>query len=398
MKSLVYNVVVNDGEPTSITVFADGKMHVASSDHPNFMEISVAVVDPEKDDQYVLDLFDLAVPISKAFVPLSERVSFNAGRLFFDGDEVNTVLTEAIVAFYLQGNKAFEPLVALLEKVSLNPSKHSRDGLYAWLANKSFAIHPDGDIVGYKGVNRITGREMEYESSHTGRAMVNGVVHNGHIPTSPGTIVEMPRSTVEDNGTVECSTGLHVGTWNYARSFAQVTLRVKVNPRDVVSVPNGDSGSKMRVCRYRVMEVVTSEDRTMLFPDTELKTMFLGRPQKLAPSTVKVPVNTKKPKKAAAKKATAPKKAAVKKATTARSAAPKKIAVSKATANVLPKFYEDFSKDNFATRPFNELRWLATEWEVKAAARPTKVDLVAALTKAASNRRRRKSVERVAVK
>jgi hypothetical protein len=43
-----------------------------------------------------------------------------------------------------------------------------------------------------------------------------------------------------------------VGSEEYATSFGQRTVIVKVNPRDVVSVPLDCDCQKMRVCEYEV--------------------------------------------------------------------------------------------------------------------------------------------------
>jgi hypothetical protein len=57
---------------------------------------------------------------------------------------------------------------------------------------------------------------------------------------------------------VGCHTGLHAGTWDYATTFSGDTLLlVKVNPRDVVSVPTDCNWQKIRTCRYTVVDVVT---------------------------------------------------------------------------------------------------------------------------------------------
>lgn len=63
----------------------------------------------------------------------------------------------------------------------------------------------------------------------------------------------MPRDRVDSNGRVECSVGLHVGTYEYASGYVgNMMLLVKVNPRDVVSVPDYDF-SKLRSCRYTII-------------------------------------------------------------------------------------------------------------------------------------------------
>ena len=67
----------------------------------------------------------------------------------------------------------------------------------------------------------------------------------------------MPRSEVAYDPGEACSVGLHVGNYKFARDYASAALlEVHVNPRDVVSVPTDAGGHKIRVCRYKVVDLV----------------------------------------------------------------------------------------------------------------------------------------------
>lgn len=239
---------------TVVTVVVDGVPHVASNEHPNFREILRLATEG---DESVVDLFDVAVAVAKKFDQLSERVSVHDGRVYFDGEEQNSVLTRQIVNF-LKEDLDFEPLVRFYEKLAQNPNEDSRNQLYAWLDAHSFTITPEGDLLGYKGVRK--NNDGTYESVNHGRAIVNGVEHNGAIPNNRGDVVTMPRGDVQFNPSVGCSTGLHVGTWDYASGWAKgAVLEVVVNPRDVVSVPTDCGAQKLRTCRY-VVTGVTEQD------------------------------------------------------------------------------------------------------------------------------------------
>ena len=144
------------------------------------------------------------------------------------------------------------------ENILSNPNEHSREQLYGWLANyKSFTITYDGYIVGYKGVK--TDADGNRWSTSSGKAIVDGEEVTGYIPNEDFSTVEMPRSEVQHNPRSGCSTGLHVGTHNYARGYGNTLIEVHVNPRDVVSVPTDCSSQKMRVCRYVIVGPVTDE-------------------------------------------------------------------------------------------------------------------------------------------
>ncbi len=239
---------------TVITVVIDGEPHCASNEHPNFNEI---VKRASEGDVSVVDLFDVSNTIAKKFEPLSERVSVSDGIVYFDGEPIHSVLNTQIVEF-MKAGLDFMPLVNFYEKLEQNPNPDSRQQLYAWLDAHKFTITPNGDLLGYKGVKKNA--DGNYVSVNHGKAIVNGQEVRGAIPNNPGDVVTMPRSEVQFDPGVGCSTGLHVGTWNYASDWAQgAVLEVAVNPRDVVSVPHDCSAQKLRTCRY-VVTGVTEQD------------------------------------------------------------------------------------------------------------------------------------------
>lgn len=244
----------SESDEVNLTAFIDGQMYSCTNAHPNYDRIKEMC---ESGDESVVALFDLSATAQERFRRLSERVSISGGQIYFDGEVVNNSLTEQVVRFINEGVEDFNPLILFFEKVQTNPNPHSREQLYRWLADRSFTINPDGNILAYKGVRKVGDA---YESIHHGRAIVDGEVHNGPIPNPIGAVVEMPRSEVQHDPSRGCHTGLHAGTWNYASDFSQgAVLTIEINPRDVVSVPTDCYDQKMRVCRYTVVEVVDQE-------------------------------------------------------------------------------------------------------------------------------------------
>ena len=82
---------------------------------------------------------------------------------------------------------------------------------------------------------------------------------------SVGSTCEVPRGKVNGNREHHCAAGLHVGAFDYAKSYGGINLDdnegdggnklmiCKVNPRDVVSVPNDCRCQKLRCCKYEVV-------------------------------------------------------------------------------------------------------------------------------------------------
>jgi len=247
--------LVGTEDNQNITVFHDGEMYVASSEHANFQAIVAGAI---ADDPNVVDLFDTGKTIQSKFEQLTERVSVRNGKVYFDADELNNAVTNHIVRIISQGDGDVEPVALFLEKLMQNENAHSRENLYRWLQTADFTLSPSGDIIAYKGVKAVNAdNKVEYFSISRGKAIVNGEEKEGAIPNALGNVVEMPRSKVQFDPGVGCSTGLHAGTWEYAKDFSQgAVLEVHINPRDVVSVPTDCNDQKLRCCRYIVVDIV----------------------------------------------------------------------------------------------------------------------------------------------
>lgn len=251
MSATNYNIVANEGR-ASITVVKNGKMFTADSDsHANISEIIEAAIAGDDD---IEELFDIGKAISRKFERLTDRISLSGGRVLLDNDPAPKAISDAIIRHHAAGSD-FKPLVNFLDKLANNPSKESVEQLYPWLvANNGFTITEEGDLIAYKGVAKSFDK---YVSVNSGSAIVDGERVTGAIPNEIGSIVEMPRSEVVDDSGVPCGPGLHAGTYTYAEGWARGgLLEVLIDPRDVVSVPSDSSSQKLRVCRYRVLNVI----------------------------------------------------------------------------------------------------------------------------------------------
>ncbi len=391
-----YQIMEREGEPSSIIVFHDGKTHIMGKENPSLLNVMDALRAGQMEDAEVVAMFNVERALSRRFERLSERVTINAGRIFFDGDEIKSTLVDTIVTLHEQSatqtGADWMPLVRFLEKVVLNPNEHSRENLYRWLAKNEFGIHEDGDFVAYKGL------DQGMVSSSSGTAWVNGEVHRGKIPNAIGTIVEMPRSDVVHDPRIACSTGLHAGTWSYARSFSSgPKVMVKINPRDVVSVPTDASDQKLRVCRYKVMEVVTGPLTSVLYPRRAIDsiTTLVGKDAVAYERASQAGPKAKAVKHAERQKELADIGAGLAAVLAGKTKPPrKKAAAKKAEPDPGIKHpsvgqetsYEAMGKRDFANLPVTSLKWLAGQWLVPVSG--TKAVLVDRLAKQAAKRRR----------
>lgn len=251
------------GDPTiSVSIIKDdGKIHAynITEAHPRFGYIDGYLSStPDLDPDHLLEAIDLVGDLGGELSKVSSRASVRGNQILFDGRPIAQTLADAIIEFADQGKrKELKRLVRFAKRVEKNPSAESRENLYAWMRNGGLRFDKNGFLIAYKGVNFNPETET-YESTYGGksRAFVNGVPRFGKIPVNIGDVVTMPREEVDPNSGNTCSVGLHFGTQSYAADYGDYTLSVKIDPRDVVAVPNDVNRQKVRTCKYVVVDVM----------------------------------------------------------------------------------------------------------------------------------------------
>lgn len=235
-------------------VFPDGSTQTIASDNSNYQTVVDGLLDGSLTDDDLLNLIAPFEAIYKTLTKLSERVARKGSKLLFDGDVVNNALTAFIIELMNEGKEdSWQAYIRFMEKLYTNPSKASQEHLFHFIESNGLQVTPDGDIVLYKGT-----QEDGY-STREGYGIVNGVeIEHGKLLNGLGSIIEIPRSKVDENRAQTCSTGLHVGAFEYVTGqyYSQwpKVWTVIVNPRDVVAVPHDFKSSKIRVARYVVVE------------------------------------------------------------------------------------------------------------------------------------------------
>jgi hypothetical protein len=178
-------------------------------------------------------------------------VEFRAGTVYVDGSPLPDSLATRFAEYKAIGIPT-DSLVLFWNKLKQNPNRNSVEMLYQFLDFNGHPITRDGNFIAYRYVHRSSDGKLV--DAHT-RTMDNSV----------GAIPEMPRDRVDSDPTRTCSTGLHVAAWDYVKG-SDTLVEVEVDPRDVVCVPNDYNGTKMRVARFRVLNVI---DKTLAGRDTE---------------------------------------------------------------------------------------------------------------------------------
>lgn len=166
-----------------------------------------------------------------------------------NGKALPSRISGLLLGYARNGSDALTALCRFITNLDLNPSKRSVENLYDWIEANGLTVNSVGHIVAYKGVDN------DGRSIHSGAASVDGVLVNGKIPNNVGSVITMPRNEVQDDPSIGCHQGLHVGSHSYASSFGRRLLTVTIDPADVVSVPTDCGAAKMRVCRYTVVAI-----------------------------------------------------------------------------------------------------------------------------------------------
>jgi hypothetical protein len=176
------------------------------------------------------------------------NVSIKGETLYWKDQELHSGLAVKMIDMLREGFP-IEPMVNFMENLQDNPSQRAVTELYSFLENGNMPITPDGHFLAYKKVR------YDYKD-----------VHSGTMDNSVGQVVEMARNGVDDDKDRTCSSGLHFCSKQYLNNFGgNRIVIVKINPRDVVSIPSDYDDSKGRTCRYEVVGEIDKENADEAF-------------------------------------------------------------------------------------------------------------------------------------
>lgn len=227
-----------------ILILSNGeRVRVEKSDKNYAMVLKTFELPKDEQESAIKELINPMLKIvSKGFLIVGDEVTFR-------GETLPKALVTKILSIVRDG-LPIEHFEKFWENLRENPSAQSVAELTDFLSYKELPITEDGYLIAYKGVR------SDYYSSTGNKEtrVVQGTVdERGHIYNGIGEVIEVARNCVDDNRENECSFGLHCGSFDYARGFASKLILVKVNPKDVVSVPKDCSFQKCRVSKYEVV-------------------------------------------------------------------------------------------------------------------------------------------------
>jgi hypothetical protein len=245
----------NAGQPTGVTILLDGRPFPVLRSAKFFDEIFKALnAQNEAEVRKYLKLKNSIAEFSDGKFQLFEE------SLYYNGAEVHNEVVRRILECYKLGGDVL-PMVNFLENVLQNPSDSSRDELYLFLEHCDLPITEDGFFLAYKMIRD------DYKDIYTG-TMDNSV---GATPT-------VDRNTVDTNRHNTCSRGLHFASLHYiengsygSKSSGHRLVIVKINPKDVVSIPTDYNNSKGRAWTYTVIQEIEWENRLKPYVADESK-------------------------------------------------------------------------------------------------------------------------------
>lgn len=229
----------------NIVVVIDNKPYTITSTHIGYEKLKQAIKDNDWDT--VKQVVDPAKEILNYGKGL---VAVQGSKVFYKDREMVGVITQRLIDMYQEGFPV-EPLILFMENLMQNPSKRAVEELYTFLEKGKLPITPDGHFLAYK---KVRDNFMD--------------VYTGTMNNAPGQAVEMERNEVDDNMNNTCSTGLHFCSKDYLNHFGgERTVILKINPRDVVSIPADYNATKGRACRYEVIgELGVHPDQAFIAP------------------------------------------------------------------------------------------------------------------------------------
>ena len=217
----------------SLSVFTGGNFYQVPRHHKNWDAIVLAITESRWDD--IPGLIDVAQKLRD----FGHGITVEDGVVHLDGKPISGPAVEHFLDI-IDADLPAETWAAYTADLFKNSSYRVINYATAWIAkNKSLTLMPDGRIVGYKAIR------SDWFDKHTGKSNCYTI----------GSVHTMPRGMVDDNPDNGCSYGLHVGSYDYAKSFSSYGDRIVLVafwPSDIVSVPTEDE-AKVRVCKLEVI-------------------------------------------------------------------------------------------------------------------------------------------------
>ncbi len=242
----------------SVSIFLNGRMNTIVASAARFLELIEHLKLADHDPIFIEAIIDRPRAMARL---TCGALTVVGSTVFYNGIPAHSALCMKLIAMLDAGFDA-TPWANFFANLMENPSEESKVALYGFLDKWNVPFTEDGCFIAFKYVRD------DYTDGRTGR-----------FDNSPGKTVKMLRIDVDPDPNQTCSYGLHVASSHFLEGYTNQKRIVacKVNPRDVVAIPNDYQHSKMRVCEYVVLcDVENHADGG--FAEIEAQEVFISTP------------------------------------------------------------------------------------------------------------------------
>ena len=240
LAKIAYNIT-----PTAIVIMMRdiGKTFTVNSGDERYNQVKAAIRNDDAD--VIPNLLDIK---GRLVTESAGGIYLLNGMLRCDKYDIPASLATRIAEMFRQGFST-DRLVMFLENVMLNPNESGTivEEIHQFLEHCKLPLTADGCFLAYKMVR------PDFMD-----------LYSGTMDNSVGNIVEMPREDCDFTRENTCSRGLHFCSEGYLGSYGtrdsdQVVI-VKVNPKDITSIPKEYGFEKGRACEYEIVEAIGWDD------------------------------------------------------------------------------------------------------------------------------------------
>jgi hypothetical protein len=241
---------------TGIVLFMNNKPQKFASSDPKYAAIIAALRLPSDQQEAAINKALEAADVNRNIQSKGFQLNPNTREVSYHGELLPAPLAQKVFSL-IEQNLPVTLLEKFWENLKQNPSYNSVRELYDFLSYKELPITEDGCFLAYRGLLD----DFYSVSGNTKTKVLQGVVNSqGRIYNGVGEHIEVQRNCVDDDRNNHCSFGIHAGSWDYARGWSRGKMVVvKINPKDVVSVPADCECQKLRCCAYTVVSEVQGE-------------------------------------------------------------------------------------------------------------------------------------------
>lgn len=254
-KKRVLGVLITD---SNISLVFDGLPYTIPSTAPNYalMRSKIESGDYTDDDiESLLSIRHMVRSKLKDYPNVDLYIDVDKQEIYYNNKVRLPEVLEKKLLYGLEKGHSIGAFVAFVDNLMQNPSEVAVKELYLFLEKGNMPLTEDGHFLAYKKIR------SNYTDSYTGK-----------MDNSVGSRPSIPRSECDPNRNNTCSKGLHFCSWDYLKSMSgQRIVILKINPKDVVSIPSDYQNTKGRACEYEIVGEIKNWTQPVLEGKSEVE-------------------------------------------------------------------------------------------------------------------------------